>query len=124
MTKVFVIDGDTGVLELISILLTGVGFQVSFCTKGEVLLQVRQLQPDVILLDHFYSGAGEENLCKQLKSTNECRHIPVLLMSTLDNAATAAANSGAENFINKPFDIDVFVQKVQDMAKLAELAKC
>ena len=116
MTKVLVVDGDAAILDVIFILLSENNYEVSCSSAGDIIAQIAQLQPDLILIDHFYSEAGEKSLCRQIKLSNQYMHIPVLLMSTQNNAAFIAKSCGADDFIHKPFDITAFLKKVSDLA--------
>lgn len=55
------------------------------------------------------------DVCINLKSNSLTKHIPVLLMSANANVADMKQQSGADDFINKPFDIHEFVAKINKM---------
>jgi DNA-binding response OmpR family regulator len=113
MSKVLVVDDDIDILSVMEILLTMKGFEVEVTAKGEnTFPKIKTFKPDIILLDVLISGHDGRIICKKLKSDNETRHIPVIMFSAHPGAAASIAEYGADDFINKPFDVGNLIQKV------------
>ena len=113
MSKILVIDDDIDILSVMEILLTMKGFKVEVNAKGEnTLAKIRSFEPDLILLDVLISGYDGRTICRKLKSSEETRHIPVIMFSAHPGAAATIAEYGADDFIGKPFDVTNLMEKI------------
>lgn len=113
MSRILVVDDDIDILSVMEILLTMKGFEVEVTAKGEnTFPKIEAFRPDIILLDVLISGHDGRTICRKLKSNNETRHIPVIMFSAHPGAAATIAEYGADDFINKPFDVGNLIQKV------------
>lgn len=115
MSKILVVDDDLDILVVMEILLSMKGFDVDVTAKWENTFdKIRSFKPDLILLDVLISGNDGRNLCKQLKSKPETKHIPVIMFSAHPSAAASINEYGADDFIAKPFDVNDLLQKVNN----------
>lgn len=113
MSKILVVDDDVDILSVMEILLSMKGFEVQVTSKGEnTFPKIESFKPDLILLDVLISGHDGRVICKQLKSNESTRHIPVIMFSAHPGAAATIAEYGANDFIAKPFDVKNLMQKV------------
>jgi len=110
--KILVIDNDQDILDIISFILEENGFNIVLSRSANVLNDVLQIRPDLILLDDWPDRSKGNQLCKNLKESHTTSHIPVIILSTLSDLAQAAADCGADNYIQKPFDIDYLTEVV------------
>jgi len=69
--------------------------------------------PDILLLDMLLSGQNGREITKQLKSQDSTKYIPIILFSAYPSAEDDARRVGADDFIAKPFDIDVLLAKIE-----------
>jgi DNA-binding response OmpR family regulator len=113
MSKILVVDDDLDILVVMEILLTMKGFSVEVTAKWENTLEkVTSFKPDLILLDVLISGNDGRTICKQLKSQNDTKEIPIIMFSAHPSAAATIAEYGADDFIAKPFDVNDLLAKV------------
>ncbi len=113
MSRILVVDDDTDILSVMEILLTMKGFEVEVTAKGEnTFPKINTFRPDLILLDVLISGHDGRTICKQLKTDEATKHIPVIMFSAHPGAAATIADYGADDFIAKPFDVNNLIQKV------------
>lgn len=121
MSRILVVDDDTDILSVMEILLTMKGFEVEVTAKGEnTFPKINTFRPDLILLDVLISGHDGRTICKQLKSNEETRHIPVIMFSAHPGAAATIADYGADDFIAKPFDVNNLIEKVNSQLAFKE----
>jgi CheY-like chemotaxis protein len=118
MSKILVVDDDEGIVEVVQIVLEGEGYVVQTSMNGAIfqLLSNMAEQPDLILLDVLLSGEDGREISKRLKSDEKTKHIPVVMLSAHSDASKIADNSGADDFLEKPFDVDVLIEKVRKYA--------
>src|SRR5947209_7634116 len=113
--KIWVVDDDESILEVLQIVLESAGYEVQTSLNGESLLHLgNQRLPDLVLLDVLLSGADGREICKNLKSRENTRHIPVILLSAHSDASKASNGSGANAFLAKPFDVDALIKVVEE----------
>jgi CheY-like chemotaxis protein len=112
--KIWVIDDDESILEVVQIVLEGEGYNVQVSLNGESLQHLEdEYLPNLILLDVLLSGTDGSKICKGLKSSEKTKHIPVILLSAHSDTNKAASGSGADAFLAKPFDVDVLIEMVE-----------
>lgn len=112
--NVLICDNDTDMLELVTIILSGHGFNVFTCeTCEEVLQKIRDHQPDLILMDIWVPIMGGERATQLLKKSPQHAHIPIIMLSANNEVKKIAQRSGADDFVAKPFEIDQLVNKIK-----------
>jgi CheY-like chemotaxis protein len=77
--------------------------------------------PDLVLLDMLLSGKDGREIVRQLKSDEKTKHIPVIMFSAHPSAERTAFEAGADDFVEKPFDIDVLLHKIERLISSKEL---
>ena len=98
-------DDDLDILQICAIVLKKKGFDVSTLnSSNQILEQVRNYQPDVILMDNWIPGPGGIEATRQLKGS-ELQDIPVIFFSANSNVTQLAREAQADYFLQKPFDI-------------------
>src|SRR5690348_1241200 len=107
---ILLIEDNTDIAEAVQMLLEDEGFTVIVAENEEYLLHFKNNPlPDIILLDMLLSGIDGRDIITSLKSKKETKSIPTILMSAHPNAKNIWKESGANDFIAKPFDIDSLV---------------
>ncbi|MET3606942.1 two-component system phosphate regulon response regulator PhoB [Mucilaginibacter rubeus] len=114
--RILILDDDQGILDIVSYLLTDSGYDVHTLSTGEQIVSViQQFNPDLVLMDVMLADMDGRLICRDLKADNITHHIPVILISGTHDLAQSLHQKGAPNdFIPKPFDIEVLLQKVKE----------
>lgn len=117
MPKLLIVDDDKDLLEITHALLAKKGFEVVTHTNwDEAFKNIESFQPQVILLDVFLNGIDGLDICKQLKSMQHTKHIPVVIVSAYPRVAESVTYEyGADDFIAKPFEVNDLVKKVHSV---------
>jgi DNA-binding response OmpR family regulator len=111
--RLLVVDDDPDILQFLQLIFEDEGYEVSVCAKGPYLEQLHKDElPNLIFLDVFLSGKDGREIVKYLKSQEETKHIPVIMSSAHPKTEATARAAGADDFLAKPFDIDVLLAKV------------
>ncbi len=104
--RVIIYDDDTDLLEVCSLILSSRNFEVITKDKcTEILNDLRQHQPGVILMDNWIPDVGGVKATRLVKESKEFHHIPVILFSANNNVSELAEEAGADYCLHKPFDI-------------------
>lgn len=115
---VLVVDDDPGILEVIKIILEDNGYQVITLSNAyQVLKQVSECAPHLIVMDLWMSGIDGHQLSKKLKNNHLTKHIPIVVISALSNIEEITKQSQADDFLAKPFNINDLVMIVKKWIK-------
>ena len=95
------------------------GFGVSLFLTGEgVISIVKQVKPDLILLDILLPGKDGIEVLKELKSDSEVKEIPVVMLTMLDDKVriAQAMELGSRGYLVKgDYDLEHLVKTVKDI---------
>jgi CheY-like chemotaxis protein len=113
--KIMVIDDNPDILEIVSYLLADEGYQVATLNSGETVIQeIQGFRPDLVLMDVMLAGMDGRVICSNIKQMEQTKSLPVILISASHDLEASLDQQGAPNdFIAKPFDIDVLLKKVE-----------
>jgi CheY-like chemotaxis protein len=91
------------VLRLLTTLMELEGNQVTTVTKPvQVIPAVKRDRPDIVLLDYYLAGGDARATLIELKSREDTRDVPILVVSGMDRQAECLSD-GADGFVLKPF---------------------
>lgn len=108
--RVLVIDDEPAVLGFVNAKLTAAGYQVIAATNGEEALREARAHPvDAVLLDLFMVPISGFLVLDGLRSFSD---VPVIVFTAHPYLAEKARRLGADDFIAKPFDPDVLIEKI------------
>ncbi|TCD02153.1 response regulator transcription factor [Pedobacter frigidisoli] len=116
MSKILVLEDDSATLDVIKLLFELEGYQVLGISDHSILFDaIEKYLPSVILMDVIIGQADGRDICQLLKSS-VYKDIPVLLMSVVNNFHSDLEHPMiADDYIDKPFDLDVMVSKVKTL---------
>ena len=122
MPRILIVDDDKDLLDVTHSLLTKKGYEVESHNNWEDALQkIDIFQPQLILLDVFLNGIDGLDICRQLKSMAHTKHIPVLIFSAYPRIADKVIYEyGADDFIEKPFEVSDLIAKVHSVLSQKE----
>jgi len=103
--KILVADDDAGIGEMLREMLSDAGYTVDIEVDGQVVLQIAEPLPDLLILDIRLSGTDGRSICQQLKSQEATHHLPIILLSAHKDTRQIAREAGADAFLAKPFEM-------------------
>lgn len=117
---ILVVDDDEQILRLIQEILAPRKYRVITARGGrEALSKVREAVPDMVITDGMLPEVHGFEICRQLKTSERFRHIPVILMSGVHTgwrfAADVKEKYGADEYLEKPFDSTDFLRRVETL---------
>lgn len=114
--KVFIFDDNTDILELCTLILEGLGYETkTSTTSNDIIDQVANYTPDIILMDNWLPDLGGMEATKALKRHPDFQQIPVIYFSANNDIKLLAESAGADAYLAKPFDIDELEAKINQL---------
>ena len=101
--KIVVIDDESDMLVLVHVILSAQGYEVVTGQSPSVLENLENLHVDMVLLDINLGNGNGGEICKSLKTNDNTKMIPVILMSGTRNIQEISSCCGADGFLPKPF---------------------
>ena len=116
ITRILVADDEPTVRQLLELVLTGQGYEVSLATNGAQLVRMAQERvPDLVLIDLMMPQMDGYEAIRQLRNDTRTAHLPMLILtakSTLDDVVTGF-ETGADDYITKPFNIPELLARIK-----------
>ena len=116
--KVLLVDDDPVILKLLQVNFEMEGYTVSCANDGvEGLEMARANHPDIVLLDIMMPRMDGLQVTKELKSSDDTKDIPIILLSAKAQASDiqAGRDMGADDYLTKPFDPLELLERVNEL---------
>lgn len=111
MARILIVDDSDDLLELFSIITQRHGHQSDTATcKEELFTKLRTGNPDIVLLDVRLGYEDGRVVCKELKRLKP--HLPIILLSGSPDMLQHYQEYGADDAIEKPFDMGILAAKI------------
>ena len=113
---ILVVDDEPNIVRTISDRLKMSGYHVIAATDGqEAIERALQEKPDLILLDVLMPRLDGHAALERLRQMEETRSTPVIMLTALDQTqhVARASSMGVADYVVKPFDLVVLLQKVK-----------
>jgi signal transduction histidine kinase len=120
-TNLLIVDDDVFAREIIESHLIKEKYHLDFVNSAaEAFTSLNTKLPDVILLDVMMDEMDGFNACKIIKDNNQWRHIPVLLITSLNDkdSILQGLDSGADDFLSKPVNGPELRARVRSMLRI------
>ncbi|MFH1538228.1 MAG: PAS domain S-box protein [bacterium] len=118
--KILVVDDDRDIAEFIENLLVGEGFEVRVAfNRKDSLTMLDEETPDLVLIDIQLPDGNGIDICKKLKRDPTLSSILIYLISakSQNELRAIAEEAGADGFVSKPFEIDSFLDTIDNIKK-------
>ena len=118
--KILVVDDEVDLVETVRFPLEMEGFDVLVSYNGEdALNQARKEKPDLIILDLMLPKLDGYKVCRLLKFDERYKHIPILMLTakTQEKDKILGKETGADEYITKPFEMDYLMEKVKSVSE-------
>ena len=114
--KILIVEDEESLLKLESILLTSRGYEVKGVADGRSALEaIAAVKPDLVLLDIMLPEMDGFEVCRQIKSNEATRHIPVIMLTAKKSREDMIKGEqvGADWYITKPFKSAMVIETIQ-----------
>jgi DNA-binding response OmpR family regulator len=115
--KIFIIEDDESVQEILKLILEKAGYDIEISVDGRFIYNDQLSWPDLFLLDKQLVDSDGLDICKYLKSREQTRQIPIIMLSATPGVEPLARQAGVDDFMEKPFNTGILMKKVQDFLR-------
>jgi two-component system, OmpR family, phosphate regulon response regulator PhoB len=117
---ILVVEDEAPLMTLLRYNLEKQGFKVEEAADGqEALLRVAEAKPDLVLLDWMLPALSGIEVCRQLRRRPNTRDLPIIMVTarTEDQDAVRALDTGADDYIAKPFVMDALLARIRALLR-------
>jgi DNA-binding response OmpR family regulator len=123
--RVLIVDDEPEARQLLAEILAIPGYRTDEAGSGaEALTRARQDPPDLVLLDLAMFQMDGFEVCRQLKADERCAHIPVLIVTAMDDMGHKEAGlaAGADDYVTKPVDAKSLLTRIRALLRVSHLS--
>ena len=117
---VLIVEDEAALATMLRYNLERQGFRVEEAVDGqEALARIAESTPDIVLLDWMLPAMSGIEVCRQIRRRSRTRDLPVIMVTarTEDQDAVRGLNTGADDYITKPFSIDALLARVRALLR-------
>ena len=115
-SRILVVDDSSTNIVLLEAILNGQGYEIETAQSVKEAYQIIKKETvHLILLDLLMPRVSGYDFLKEIKSNQSTKDIPVIIVSAVADAENRkkSIELGALDFINKPIDIQYFIEKIE-----------
>jgi two-component system cell cycle response regulator len=119
--RILVVDDIAANAKLLEGRLSAEYFEVATAMNGmEALAYLERSPCDLVLLDVMMPGLDGFEVCRRIKADGKTAHIPVVMVTALDQPAdrVAGLDAGADDFLTKPISEVALIARVRSLTRL------
>src|SRR5213593_3814553 len=112
-SRVLVVDDEPQITRVLRTVLTSQGYQVRVAAEGETALSnFNEWRPELVITDLYMPRMDGIELCRRIRAVSA---VPIIVLSVKGEERTKveALDSGADDYVTKPFGIDELLARVR-----------
>ncbi|MBN2078025.1 MAG: response regulator transcription factor [Spirochaetes bacterium] len=124
--RVFVIDDEQDIREIVRINLVDEGYLVNAYPTGEDAMKaLASIVPDLIILDIMMPGMDGYEFCRRIRSADATSGIPIIFLSAKSDEIdkVLGLELGGDDYMTKPFSVKELKSRVKAMLRRAARAE-
>ena len=118
MAKIFAIDDDHHLLDLVAMTLSKADHEVvKFDRPEPALEELKQNKPDLVVVDVMMPGMSGHEFCRRVRADETTQDLPIMVLTARSQAIdkAAALSSGADSYMSKPFTAQELIDAVDNI---------
>src|SRR5215468_8837688 len=112
-SRVLVVDDEPQITRVLRTVLTSHGYQVRTAAEGEAALaNFSEWRPELVITDLYMPRMDGLELCRRIRAVSS---VPIIILSVKgeERSKVEALDSGADDYVTKPFGIDELLARVR-----------
>ena len=113
--KILIVDDEPNIRDLLTTSLRFAGFAVRAVGNGAAAISaVLEEEPDLIILDVMLPDINGKEVCQRVRADNTLEDVRILCISGMieEDKIQELKLAGADDFLHKPFDVDVLIERM------------
>ena len=122
-TKILVVDDESSIRDMLRMALESNGFEIDEASNAKLAQEkVNHYKPNLILLDWMMPGTSGVELVRRLRAESSTQNIPIIMLTAKegDDHSIQALNTGADDFITKPFSPKALIARINAVLRRSE----
>ena len=114
--KIFIIEDEPSIIQLVQHNLEKNGFIVSSSVNGnDGLKELKKFQPDLLLLDWMLPDLSGVEICKNIRKDNSFKNLPVIMLTAKgeEEDKIKGLDSGVDDYLTKPFSFNELMARIK-----------
>jgi len=114
--KIFIIEDEPSIIQLIQHNLEKNGFIVSSSINGnDGLKELKKFQPDLLLLDWMLPDLSGIEICKSIRKDNSFKNLPIIMLTAKgeEEDKIKGLDSGVDDYLTKPFSFNELKSRIK-----------
>jgi diguanylate cyclase (GGDEF)-like protein len=120
--RLLIVEDDFDISNMLRIYFDSQGYETIIATRGEEALEMcRRKLPNLVILDIMLPDINGYEVCRNLRGNLRTSHIPIIFLTQKDERSDqiAGLESGADDYITKPFDLQLLLLRVEGALRRA-----
>jgi two-component system phosphate regulon response regulator PhoB len=120
--KILIVEDEEPLTLLLRYNLEAEGYEVETAARGdEAETRLKELQPDLVVLDWMLPGLSGIELCRRLRARAETRQLPIIMLTARgeESEKVRGLATGADDYIVKPFSVPELLARIRALLRRA-----
>ena len=125
-TKILVVEDEIDIKNLIVYALENKGYDLTSTDDGEKAIKlVKENKPNIIILDWMLPSVSGLEVCRTIRRDEAIQHIPIIMLTAkiTENDKILGLDSGADDYITKPFSTNELFSRVKAILRRVNSTK-
>ena len=121
--KIFIIEDETSIIQLVQHTLEKEGFVVSSSTNGnDGLKELKKFEPNLLLLDWMLPDLSGIDVCKSLRRDKNFKNLPIIMLTAKgeEEDKVKGLESGVDDYITKPFGFNELMARIKALLRRSD----
>ena len=121
--KIFIIEDETSIIQLVQHNLEKEGFVVSSSTNGnDGLKELKKFEPNLLLLDWMLPDLSGIDVCKSLRRDKNFKNLPIIMLTAKgeEEDKVKGLESGVDDYITKPFGFNELMARIKALLRRSD----
>ena len=121
--KIFIIEDETSIIQLVQHNLEKDGFIVSSAINGnEGLKDLKKFEPNLLLLDWMLPDLSGIEICKSIRKNTSFKNLPVIMLTAKgeEEDKIKGLDSGADDYLTKPFSYNELLARIKAILRRSD----
>ena len=121
--KIFIIEDETSIIQLVQHNLEKEGFIVSSSTNGnDGLKELKKFEPNLLVLDWMLPDLSGIDICKNIRKDNSFKDLPIIMLTAKgeEEDKIKGLDSGVDDYLTKPFSFNELMARIKAILRRSD----